>query len=91
MLERLAVCFLHGAFLVPPFYALARGRSFLLGGLAGMVLHFLLNFPIYLAGIDAFGLGVGWAQRPCCCWIVVFVVLGGCLALSLSRRALTRE
>ena len=53
LLERLAVCFLHGALLVPPFYALAAGRSFLLGGLAGMVVHFLLNFPIYLASINA--------------------------------------
>ena len=26
MIERLAVCFLHGAFVAPAFYALARGR-----------------------------------------------------------------
>ncbi len=60
MLERLEVCFLHGVLLIPPFYALANGRSFLLGGLVGMVMHFLLNFPIFLAQIDAFGLGEGW-------------------------------
>ena len=83
--ERLAVCFLHGALLLPPFYALATGRSFLLGGLVGMVLHFLLNFPIYLAGINAFGLGVGWAS-VLLLWIALFVVLGAILALSLSRR-----
>ena len=57
MVERLAVCLLHGAMLVPPFYALASGRSFLLGGLVGMIGHFLLNFPIYLASINVFGLG----------------------------------
>jgi hypothetical protein len=85
VLERLAVCFLHGALLLPPFYALATGRSFLLGGLAGMVLHFLLNFPIYLASINAFGLGVGWAS-VLLLWIASFVVLGVILALSLSRR-----
>src|SRR5205085_12471187 len=60
VLERLAVCFLHGAFLAPAFVALARGRSFLLGGMVGMVMHFLLNFPIFLAQIDALGLGTGW-------------------------------
>jgi RsiW-degrading membrane proteinase PrsW (M82 family) len=48
ILERLAVCFMHGAFLVPPFIAFARGGSFILGGLIGMTLHFFLNFPIYL-------------------------------------------
>lgn len=85
MLERLAVCFLHGALLLPPFYALATGGSFLLGGLAGMLLHFLLNFPIYLAGIDAFGLGVDWAP-VLVLWIVVFVVVGATGTLVLSRR-----
>jgi hypothetical protein len=84
-LERLAVCFLHGALLLPPFYALATGRSFLVGGIIGMVAHFLLNFPIYLAGINAFGLGVGWASILLL-WIALFVVSGAILAQSLSRR-----
>lgn len=79
MIERLAVCFLHGAFLVPPFYALARGRSFLLGGLAGMVLHFLLNFPIYLAQTDAFGLGPRLWAMALVSWIFWCVV--GCVFL----------
>jgi hypothetical protein len=57
MIERLAVCFLHGAFLAPAFYALARGRWFLPGGIVGMILHFLLNFPIFLAQTGAFGIG----------------------------------
>ncbi|MPZ41358.1 MAG: PrsW family intramembrane metalloprotease [Rhizobiales bacterium] len=83
--ERLAVCFLHGALLLPPFYALATGHSFLLGGFAGVVAHFLLNFPIYLAGINAFGLGDSWAG-VLLLWIALFVLLGGLLALSLSRR-----
>ena len=88
MFERLEVCFLHGALLVPPFYALASGRSFLLGGLAGMVLHFLLNFPIYLATINVFGLGETW-KPILLLWILVFVVLGAILTLALPRRPKT--
>ena len=90
VLERLAVCFLHGALLIPPFYALATGRSFLLGGLAGMVGHFLLNFPIYLASINALGLGEKW-KPLLLLWILLFVVLGAILALLLPRRPLPRQ
>jgi len=79
MIERLSVCFLHGAFLVPPFYRLARGGSFLVGGLCGMVLHFLLNFPIYLAQIDAFGWGArAWAMALVS-WI--FWCVFGCVGM----------
>lgn len=79
MIERLAVCFLHGAFLVPPFYALARGHSFLLGGFCGMVMHFLLNFPIYLAQLDAFGLGAWTWALALVSW--VFWCVFGCVAM----------
>lgn len=78
MLERAAVCFLHGAFLAPPFVALARGRLFALGGLIGMLLHFLLNFPIYLAQVDPFRLGSGWIMLLAL-WMLGF--LAGCIVL----------
>ncbi len=88
MIERLAVCFLHGAFIAPLFHALARGRLFWLGGLIGMVLHFLLNFPIYLAQTGAFGIGpAGWAMILVS-WIFCCVV--GCVFLLVylaGRRA----
>jgi hypothetical protein len=84
-LERLEVCFLHGALLIPPFYALASGRSFLLGGIAGMVGHFLLNVPIYLASINLFGLGDRW-KPLLLLWVLLFVILGVILALVLPRR-----
>jgi hypothetical protein len=89
MLERLVVCFLHGAFLVPAFVAYARGRSFLLGGLVGMVLHFLLNFPIFLAQIDLFGWGpTGW---PIALVLWMLGLLAGCIVMVrwLGRPAAT--
>jgi RsiW-degrading membrane proteinase PrsW (M82 family) len=55
--ERFMVCFLHGAYLTFAFKRLADGRSFLVGGLIGMALHFVLNFPIFLMAIDLGGIG----------------------------------
>jgi hypothetical protein len=49
--ERFIVCFLHGAFVVFLFRRLAEGRSFWPGALAGMALHYIVNFPIYLASL----------------------------------------
>jgi hypothetical protein len=88
-IERLEVCFLHGAFVALPFAAFARGRSFWLGGLAGMVLHFLLNFPILLARLDAFGLGsIAWAS-VLQLWILGFVVVCTVMTWHLARRPST--
>jgi hypothetical protein len=84
VLERLAVCFLHGAFLAPAFVALARGRSFLLGGMVGMVMHFLLNFPIFLAQIDALGLGTGWLT-VLVIWMLSFLAICVVLVRHLVR------
>ena len=82
--ERLEVCFLHGVFVTLPFVALARGWPFWLGGLAGMALHFLLNFPIYLAQIDAFGLGrAGWAT-VLLLWVLGFVIAGAVMVWRLA-------
>ncbi|MBY0533330.1 MAG: YhfC family intramembrane metalloprotease [Xanthobacteraceae bacterium] len=55
--ERLMVCFLHGAFIALFFKRYAEGRSVWLAAFFGIVLHFLLNFPIYLSQINFFGLG----------------------------------
>jgi hypothetical protein len=85
IIERLEACFLHGAFVSLPFVALARGRPFWLGGLAGMVLHFLLNFPIYLAQIDAFGLGREVWGVVLTLWILGFVVVCALMVWYLAR------
>jgi hypothetical protein len=85
MLERLAVCFLHGAFLAPPFVALARGGSFWLGGLVGMILHFFLNFPIYLAQIDLFGWGPAVWPVVLVAWIAVSTAGCAVMVCHLAR------
>lgn len=55
--ERLMVCFLHGAFVALFFKHYAEGSSVWPAALFGMAAHYLLNFPIYLSGINLFGLG----------------------------------
>jgi hypothetical protein len=90
VIERLEVCFLHGAFVALPFAAFARGRSFWLGGLAGMVLHFFLNFPILLAKLDVFGLGSAWVS-VLLLWVVGFVVACAAMTCRLARRSSTKR
>ena len=86
VLERLEVCFLHGAFVALPFSNLARGRSFWLGGLAGMALHFLLNFPILLAQLNLFGLGNTWVPLLLL-WVLGFVAACAVMTWRLARRS----
>lgn len=90
IIERLEVCFLHGAFVALPFVQLARGKPFLYGGLAGMALHLLLNFPVLLAQLDLFGLGPAWPPILNW-WIVAMVVACGFMVCRLSRCQLARS
>lgn len=89
VIERLEVSFLHGAFVALPFTAFARGGSFLLGGLAGMVLHFFLNFPILLAQLNVLGLGSAWAS-VLQLWVLGFVVACAVMTWRLAQRAETK-
>jgi hypothetical protein len=85
MVERLEVCFLHGAFVALPFVQLARRGSFWLGGAVGVALHFLLNLPIYFAQIDWLGLGaVAWVSLLIM-WVAGFVVGGALMVRRLAR------
>jgi hypothetical protein len=84
--ERLDVCFLHGAFVALPFYLLARGRPMWPGCLVGVVLHFLLNFPVYLAQVDLLGLGATVWISVLTLWIAGFVVVCALALRALARR-----
>jgi hypothetical protein len=90
VVERLQVCFLHAVFLALPLAMLAWQRSFVLGGIAAMAMHFLLNLPIYLATIDLLGLGrAAWAT-VLLLWVPLCVTLGALLLWRLwkaGRRA----
>jgi hypothetical protein len=86
-IERLEVCFLHGAMVAPAFVALARRRRFWLGALAGVALHFFLNFPIYLAQIDLLGLGREVWTQLLLLWMLAYVIAGAFLLRWLGCKA----
>lgn len=85
LVERTLVCFLHGAMISFAYHRLATGRSFMVGGLIGMALHFALNLPIFLAAIDLFGIGKeAWAV-VLSLWVPVFTIALGAAVTRLSR------
>jgi hypothetical protein len=83
--ERLIVVFLHGAFVMFAFARLADGRSFLVGGLIGMALHYLLNLPIFLAAVGMFGIPAEKWQL-----IIVLVQIGMVWGLAVAVARLRR-
>lgn len=80
--ERFAVCLMHGAFIAYAFVRLAQGRSFLIGGLFGITLHFLLNLPVFVAAFHAFGIGPAAWHQLLTIWVAGFAVA---MALTVAR------
>jgi hypothetical protein len=86
MSERFVVTFLHGAFVAFLFKWLAEGRSFWSGALLGVALHFALNFPIYLAGIDLGHIGpTAWQV------LLQVYVFGFAIALAVAVNRLSKD
>ncbi len=68
--ERFMVCVCHGAFTA---FALSRlHKKFYIGILGAMALHFIGNFPIYLAGIDLGGFGKTTWQIILSIWVLLY-------------------
>lgn len=85
MNERFMVCIMHGTFTA---VALSRIRKgFILGILGAIALHFLGNFPIYLAGRNFGGLGKSTWQLMLHTWVIFYFIcmLGLLIYLSFSR------
>jgi hypothetical protein len=86
IIERVEVCFLHGAFVAAPIVRLAQGKSFWPGAIAGVALHFLTNFPIYPAQLGAFGLGGQVWSLLLMGWVAALVVAGAATLWRVHRR-----
>lgn len=77
--ERFMVCIIHGAFTAVALRRMRRG--FIWGILGAMSLHFMGNFPIYLAGTNFAGLGKPVWQIILSFWVsFYFLVMAGLLA-----------
>lgn len=75
--ERIYVTFLHGGFVLFVVNRLATGRPLLPGALAGMALHYLVNLPIFLASMNAFGLsGATWTTIASLFPLLIVIWLG---------------
>lgn len=85
--ERVLVCIWHPAFAAVTVAAAARKPALIpLALLGSIALHFLGNFPIFLAARDAFGLGrAGW-QEALLAWTLIYAVLSGLLLAWLAWR-----
>ncbi|HCE44067.1 MAG TPA: hypothetical protein DET40_11010 [Lentisphaeria bacterium] len=79
--ERAMVCVMHAAFTVTALYFIVIRKSIVKGLLLCMALHFIGNFPIYLAGNNLFGLGKTAWMIILNIWVLVyFLSMGGLLA-----------
>lgn len=84
LFERFVVVFLHGAFVALFFQALAERRNPVPAALTGMALHYLLNFPLFLASVGALGLSIETWQLIAQSAPVLMAVA---LALVIARQA----
>lgn len=85
LLERLLVCFLHGAFVALFFKRFAEGHSLWPAALLGVALHFALNFPIHLAAINAPPLGREVWPLALLAYILLFTLLAFFFVLRLAQ------
>lgn len=87
LVERLLVCFLHGAMVAPVALRLAGGRPVWPPMLLGMVLHYLVNLPIALMQIEAFGVGREVWRGLAMPFLLLMTVGMAFYLVSLRRRA----
>lgn len=79
MQERFLVCIMHGAFTAGALM-LFRKKLFIVGFLIALMLHYIGNFPIFLAAVNFAGLSTGDWQTIVFIWTqLYFLVLVGFL------------
>lgn len=84
--ERLMVCLWHAAFTAVTVAAAAHALSRVPAAFAGSAaLHFLGNFPIYLAALRLFGIGAAEWQLLLFGWTIVYTVAMAVLLVLLAR------
>ncbi len=86
--ERFLVCIGHAVFVAVAVHFIVIRRAVMKGVLLGMLLHFLGNFPIYLAYKNIFGLGKDVWSVVLQVWVpVYFLAMGALLAyMALGRQ-----
>ncbi|TES93873.1 MAG: PrsW family intramembrane metalloprotease [Candidatus Cloacimonadota bacterium] len=92
--ERFMVCVMHGAFTAPVICFL-RKKTIILGILCALFLHYLGNFPIYLAGLNFLGLSISTWKIILTVWVQLYFLgmlgLLGYLLLKTHKTEIRRE
>jgi hypothetical protein len=79
--ERSLVCIGHAAFVGVTMYFIVIRREIIKGVCLGMLLHFIGNFPIYLARNNVLGFGKDVWQALVALWVILyFLTMGAILA-----------
>ncbi len=79
--ERMMVCVMHAAFTAAALHFIVRRTSVVMGVAAAMLLHYLGNFPIFLARANVFGLGDAVWAGVLQAWVLIyFLLMGGMLS-----------
>lgn len=84
MSERMMVCVMHAAFTASALALMFKHKRVFLGLLACMILHFLGNFPIFLAGKNAFRIGPKAWQVVLQLWVPAYFLVMGCFLAYLA-------
>lgn len=82
--ERMMVCVMHSAFTASALVLIFKRERVFLGVLACMLLHFLGNFPIFLARENVLGLGPKAWQILLQLWVPVYFLMMGSLLACLA-------
>lgn len=91
MQERFMVCVMHGAFTAMAL-SLFRKKTFILGLLCALFLHYLGNFPIYLAGLNFLGLSTSTWKIILVIWVqLYFLAMLGLLGYLLLKTHKNRD
>ncbi len=90
LIERLFVAFLHGAMTATAIALWFKGVRW--GILVSILLHYALNFPIYLASLGTFGLGrMIWVQIGMVWVVLMAIALSGLLTYFVKGRGGVRD
>jgi hypothetical protein len=92
MQERLLVCFMHGAFTAAALMFF-RKKLFLIGFLIALLLHYIGNFPIFLAAVNFAGLSTETWQTIVLIWVQLYflAMVGFITFLYLKMRESQKE
>ncbi len=87
--ERFIVCVMHAGFTAVAL-SLLRKKVFILGFLCAMFLHYVSNFPIYLAGMNLWGMSPSTWKIILLLWVqLYFLAMLGLLGYLLFKRSKT--